>query len=100
MTPDEIKAIFSRVPFKLSMSIAGSKEHELHYGNKELSIGFTIITPKKRGQFQKAYRKYWCSAKPKTSYDTIVELGLDNPLIVQLAAATYPKPNPNIPTHT
>jgi len=53
--------------------MSGEKEYALKYADTKLGVSLEIITPKKRGQFQKEERYYFIDGD-KAEYRTPIEL--------------------------
>ena len=68
------KRMFKLVPkFTMTMSFSAEKEHALQYADEKLGVSLEIITPKKRGEFQKEERYYFIDGD-KQEYKTPLEL--------------------------
>lgn len=90
MSEFDFSDVARRVPFKMVSHMAMTTEHALMHRNEALNINCETITKYRNGSPGKAKRWFYINEKGSKEFETLADCLNANPLVGQLAEATYP----------
>lgn len=85
----DFSEVSKRIPFKFQSHLNGGKEHVLTRYNEPLNIVWEAVTKYRNGKPGNAKQFLYVNDKKSKTFSTLKELLNANPLIGQLAEATY-----------